>query len=80
MEFFQKCCALAVLLGMSSVAVAAPPVPQAKMCVFDPQGANGDAFRAGRDFRYEMLDEAGVDIDVKEIGRASCRERVSSPV
>ncbi|MDO9278463.1 MAG: DUF6091 family protein [Polaromonas sp.] len=65
MAFFKKYCAVAVLIGSSAVAVAAPPLPQVKMCVFDPQGASGDAFRAARDFRYEMLEEGGVDIDAK---------------
>lgn len=66
MTFFQKCGALVALLGLSAAALAAePPLMASRMCVFDPLGTNGDGYRAARDFRLEMLETAGADIDVK---------------
>jgi hypothetical protein len=65
MTFFKKCGALVALLSLAATAAAAEPLMQAKMCVFDPLGTNGDGFRAARDFRLEMLETAGADIEVR---------------
>lgn len=60
------------LAACASLSLGLPPtlshaadavLPKAKMCVYDPLGAKGDAFLAARDFRVEML-EHGVDIDL----------------
>jgi hypothetical protein len=49
-----------------AVAAEAPATTlTARMCVFDPLGMKGDGYRAARDFRLEMIDEAGIDIDMK---------------
>lgn len=64
----SACAALALLgwLGATQAAEGQPPVTMtAKMCVFDPLGIKGDGFRAARDFRLEMIDEAAIDIDMK---------------
>lgn len=64
----SACAALAMLgwLGTTQAAEGQPPVTMtAKMCVFDPLGIKGDGYRAARDFRLEMIDEAAIDIDMK---------------
>jgi hypothetical protein len=54
--------ASASLLGTGTQAAEA--LVQAHLCVFDPLGQRGDAFKAARDLKFE-LQEHGVDFDLR---------------
>ena len=58
----------AALAAMSVLAMATPLQAHAaklRLCVYDPAGANGDAYRAATDYRLEMASQFGIEIEAK---------------
>ncbi len=53
-----------VLFGALAVASLAHAAPAQKVCIYDPIGKNGDAYRALEDYRIHMT-RHGVDLQVK---------------
>jgi len=57
--------AAASLLAASALLPQAAQAKTLRLCVYDPSGAAGEAYRAATDYRLEMASQTGVEIETK---------------